>query len=135
MSPSAALAKNFTAGMKLKVFFLSMPRKELYERIDRRVDAMMARGLVRETRRILKKGVPEDAPPFSAIGYKEALEHIKGDITLAEAAEKIKFRTHHLARKQEIWWRRRGAVQIGVSGRKPEETAAEIEKILYNGKL
>jgi len=132
LPPGEALAKNFIPGMDLKVFFLSMPREELYRRIDERVDRMIAQGLVNEVKRILKRGVRENAPPFSAIGYKEILEHIRGEITLAEAAEKIKFRTHHLSRKQEIWWRKKGAVTISVSGKKAAEAAAEIEKILYN---
>ncbi|PKM99361.1 MAG: tRNA (adenosine(37)-N6)-dimethylallyltransferase MiaA [Elusimicrobia bacterium HGW-Elusimicrobia-2] len=134
LPPGEALAKNFISGIPLKVFFLSMPREELYRRIDERVDRMIAKGLVNEVLRILKRGVPESAPPFSAIGYKETLAHIRGKLTLAEAAEKIKSRTHRLSRKQEIWWRKKGAVRISVFNKKPDETAAEIEKILYNGK-
>ncbi|MCD6311185.1 MAG: tRNA (adenosine(37)-N6)-dimethylallyltransferase MiaA [Elusimicrobia bacterium] len=132
MPPTEALKKNFIAGIPLKVFFLSMPREELYRRIDERVKQMLKKGLVSEVKRILKRGVPKTAPPFSSIGYKEILEHLSGHSSLEEAAEKIKFRTHLLSRKQEIWWRKKGAVQISVLDRSPEETAAEIEKILYN---
>ncbi len=134
MPPTEALKKNFIEGIPLKVFFLSMPRPELYRRIDERVDEMLRKGIVNEIKKILKRGVPPAAPPFSAIGYREILEHISGKLTLDEAVEKIKFRTHLLSRKQEIWWRKKGAVEISVLDRSPEETAAEIEKILYNKK-
>ncbi|MBU4134726.1 tRNA (adenosine(37)-N6)-dimethylallyltransferase MiaA [bacterium] len=133
MPPSEALKKKFIEGIPLKVFFLSLPRPELYRRIDERVDKMLSDGIVNEVIRILKRGVTSAAPPFSAIGYREILEHISGKCGLDEAVQKIKFRTHLLSRKQEIWWKKKGAVEISVLNRSPEETAAEIEKILYNG--
>ncbi len=132
LPPTEALRKNFIAGIPLKVFFLSIPRTELYRRIDERVEQMLKKGLVSEVRRILKRGVPPEAAAFSAIGYKEILEHISESITLKEAVEKIKFRTHLLSRKQEIWWRKKGAVKISALDKNPDEISAEIEKILYN---
>ncbi|MEA2082403.1 MAG: tRNA (adenosine(37)-N6)-dimethylallyltransferase MiaA [Elusimicrobiota bacterium] len=135
LPPTKALKKNFIEGIPLKVFFLSMPRTELYRKIDERVEQMLEKGLVREVRRILEKGVAPGASAFSSIGYKEILEHIKGNVSLREASEKIKFRTHLLARKQEIWWRKKRAVKINVLGKNPMAISAEIVKILYNNEL
>jgi len=130
--PSRALKKNFIKGLNLKIFFLEMPRDELYGKIDERVEFMIRKGLVREARSILKRGVPPTAPPFSSIGYREVLEFIRCCTTLAETVEKIKMRTHNLARKQLIWWRGKKVVRIGVSGKSPVAVASEIAEILHN---
>ncbi len=85
---------------------LFLEREHLYGRIDRRVDAMIAAGLIDEVRALLDSGVPADAPALSAIGYRQLLPVIRGDVRAEEAIERIKFDTHRLVRSQQTWFRR-----------------------------
>ncbi len=85
---------------------LFYPRREvLYERINRRVDIMMADGLLEETRGLLEEGVFDvNLTAAQAIGYKELLGHLRGEETLAEAAENLKTATRRYAKRQLTWF-------------------------------
>ena len=87
------------------VIGLRLPRDELYRRIDERVERMMAAGLTEEARNLLAMGYSRDLPSMSGIGYKEACAHLAGEMTLAEAAARIKTETHRLARHQNAWFK------------------------------
>jgi tRNA dimethylallyltransferase len=80
-------------------------RKELYKKIDERVDKMIETGLVEETKKLLKKYDPT-LPAMSGIGYKEIISCLKNEITLEEAAQQIKWHTHQYARRQITWFNR-----------------------------
>jgi tRNA dimethylallyltransferase len=84
---------------------INLPRHKLYEQIDRRVEQMVREGLVNETKKLLKKYDPA-LPSMSGIGYKEVGECLGGKYDLAEAVQKIKYRTHAYARRQMTWFRR-----------------------------
>lgn len=88
------------------VIGLWLPRPELYRRTDQRVEEMVRRGLVEEVRRLLAAGYSPGLPAMSSIGYKEVCQHLQGEISLAEAVERIKTGTHRLVRHQENWFRR-----------------------------
>ena len=88
-----------------KIYGMKRERAELYERIDRRVDLMIANGLVEETAVLLAKGYAEDLPSMSAIGYKEICAYLGGRVSLEEAAQLIKFRTHNYVRRQANWFK------------------------------
>lgn len=80
-------------------------RDLLYERIDRRVDEMIENGLVEETKRLLDMGVFEsNSTAASAIGYKELLPHVRGDVSLETAAEELKRATRRYAKRQITWF-------------------------------
>jgi len=83
---------------------LTRERKTLYETIDRRVDRMIADGLVEEVRR-LRLRYPDDCPPFKAVGYKEILMVLNGEIGLEQAVERIKQNTRRFAKRQISWFR------------------------------
>jgi tRNA dimethylallyltransferase len=85
---------------------LTMERKRLYERINKRVDQMIEEGLVREVEQLLKQGVPETTTALQAIGYKEILGYLKGQQTEAEAIEILKRNTRRFAKRQLTWFRR-----------------------------
>ena len=87
------------------LFGVTVPRDELYARIDRRVEAMFAGGLLEEVRTLLDAGVPAGVPAMSSIGYGESVRYLAGETTLAEAIERTKFGTHRLARSQAQWFR------------------------------
>ena len=88
------------------VIGLHYPRREvLYERINRRVDMMLADGLLEETRRLLDEGVfARNQTAAQAIGYKELLGYFDGTEPLAEAAENLKTATRRYAKRQLTWF-------------------------------
>lgn len=90
---------------------LDLVREELYRRIDRRVELMLNAGLVDEVRGLLQAGVPADAKPLQAIGYREVLAHLHGELPLEAMLELIKRNTRHLAKRQLTWFRREPDLQ------------------------
>ncbi|MEO9255675.1 MAG: tRNA (adenosine(37)-N6)-dimethylallyltransferase MiaA [Tepidiformaceae bacterium] len=88
------------------LFGIDTPRDELRQRIDRRVDAMFAAGLVEEVKTLLDSGVPGDAPAMSSIGYRQVASYLFGKASLEEAIEATKRATWLLARGQQQWFRR-----------------------------
>lgn len=84
---------------------LTRPREELYERIDRRIDSMFESGLVSEVEKLVKAGFSETTSSMSAIGYKECIQIIKGDLTEYEAKTEIKRKTRVFVRRQANWFK------------------------------
>ena len=87
------------------VIGLALPREELYQRIDTRVDAMFASGFVDEVRGLLEAGYSRDLPSMSGIGYKQIAEHLAGERDLASAIGGTKTGTDRLARNQHAWFK------------------------------
>ena len=81
-------------------------REDMWERIDRRVDEMMAAGLVEEVRALLSRGVPPTCTAMQAIGYKELAAALEEGRSPEEAAEEIKLRSRQYAKRQLTWFRR-----------------------------
>lgn len=81
-------------------------RSELYERIDRRVDEMMAQGLVAEIQALLAAGTPPTATSLQAIGYKEPMAALAGTISMEQAVEAVKQESRRYAKRQLTWFRR-----------------------------
>ena len=81
-------------------------REDMWERIDRRVDRMMADGLTEEVQGLLDSGVPKTCTAMQAIGYKEMAAALLGDGDTAAAAEEIKLRSRQYAKRQRTWFRR-----------------------------
>ncbi|MEA1959635.1 MAG: tRNA (adenosine(37)-N6)-dimethylallyltransferase MiaA [Chloroflexota bacterium] len=84
---------------------LTTSREDLYRRIDARVDRMIERGLVDEVKRLLDRGYSPNLPAMSGLGYKQIIEHLRGDMGLDETIRRIKFETHRFARHQYAWFR------------------------------
>lgn len=82
---------------------LNREREELYQRINRRVDAMMAVGLLEEARQLLPM---RHLNALNTVGYKEMFTHLDGTWTLQEAVERMKGNTRRYARKQLTWFKR-----------------------------
>ena len=95
-------------------------REDLYSRIDRRVDGMMAQGLAAEVRALLARGVPPEATAMQAIGYKEIASALQGACSMAEAVEQIKQGSRRYAKRQLTWLRRDGALHWIVWEHEPE---------------
>lgn len=83
---------------------LSMDRKILYERINQRVDKMVAEGLINEVKALLDKGYHKDLISMKAIGYKEIIDYLEGNISLEEAVSILKRNTRRFAKRQYTWF-------------------------------
>ncbi len=108
-------------------------RAVLYDRIDRRVDMMMDMGLVSEVEGLLSSGrLPRTSTAAQAIGYKEIVSYLDGEITLSEAVDTIKQATRRYAKRQITWFGNKQYVQpIEVCGAISEQS---FEKIVKNVK-
>ena len=82
-------------------------RADLYARIDRRVDTMVERGLLREVEALLQTGLPETATALQAIGYKQFLSVYRGSTPVSEAVAEVKLRSRQYAKRQLTWLRRK----------------------------
>ena len=108
---------------KMNYFCFVRQPDDLRQRIDARVDEMFRRGLVNETRALLKRGLAENKTAMQAIGYRQVVEHLRGERGLAETIELVKIRTRQFAKRQLTWFRARKNLEwIEL---KPEEAAEE----------
>ena len=87
-------------------------RELLYDRINRRVDAMMESGLLEETKSLMEEGVfARNSTAAQAIGYKELLAHLDGEESLLDAVERLKTATRRYAKRQITWFSAKPYVQ------------------------
>ena len=82
-----------------------MDRAVLYDRINRRVDAMIGSGLVEEVRRLLKMGYTENLKSMQSIGYRHMINYISGRLSWEEAVRTLKRDTRRYAKRQMTWFR------------------------------
>ncbi|SVB41227.1 uncharacterized protein METZ01_LOCUS194081, partial [marine metagenome] len=80
-------------------------RAELHNRIDERVDKMIAEGWIEEVRSLMAKGYAANLPALSSMGYRELMQHLVGELPLEEAVRLIKLAHHRLARNQYTWFK------------------------------
>ncbi len=85
---------------------LTRPRASLHARIDHRVDAMLASGLIEETQRLLERGYDPALPAMTSLGYRECIDYLAGRCDLATTARRIKIETHRYVRHQMTWFRK-----------------------------
>ncbi len=111
------------------VYWLSPPRAWLHDRINRRVDAMFAAGLVEEVRGLMARPGGFGRTSSQALGYKEVIDHLEGRLSLAECILQVKTRTRQFAKRQETWFRNLVEAQaVPISG---SETSRELAQMLY----
>ena len=84
---------------------LTRPRPELYERVDQRIDAMFANGFLEEVKTLLDRGYSPSLPTMSAIGYRECIRVISGEISEEQAKAEIKRTTRIFVRRQANWFK------------------------------
>ncbi len=95
-------------------------RQDLYDRIDRRVDAMLQAGLLDEVRSLLEAGIDPRATSMQAIGYREALSALQGQTPLELAVEQMKRNSRRYAKRQLTWFRRNSAINWIMQGAQPD---------------
>lgn len=106
-------------------------REALYQRIDARVDAMLAEGLVDEVRELISAGYAPTLKPMQALGYKQICAFLAADLDLLAATALIKQETRRFAKRQLIWFRGDPRVQwIEAGGKTPEQLAEQISQRL-----
>jgi tRNA dimethylallyltransferase len=104
---------------------LTWPRQELGARIDARVDAQIARGLVAEVEALVAAGMRRSLTSVQALGYAQVLAHLDGTVSLPGAVAEAKLRTRRFARRQESWFR--ADPRVGWFPSDPAGAAAHLE--------
>jgi tRNA dimethylallyltransferase len=109
---------------------LNLERSQLYEKLDRRVDEMLERGLLDEAR-ALKDRLTPAMQAYHTIGYEELFRHLEGKLTYPQAVLLIKQHNRHYARRQWTWYKRDSEIHwIDVTGKTGEQVlAAALELI------
>lgn len=96
----------FNIPYKVHYYVLNMNREILYERINKRVDIMIEKGLIDEVIRLRKEGYTSDMQSMKGIGYKEILSYLDGEISLEKAIDMIKQFSRNYAKRQLTWFRK-----------------------------
>jgi tRNA dimethylallyltransferase len=114
---------------------LTAPRPVLHQRIARRAEEMMRRGLVEEVAAVLSEGHPPGAAGLDGVGVREAVEYLHGRRPRESVAEAIATSTRQYAKRQQTWFRHQleGAVLTLDATRPPERLAAEIAEAWDEG--
>ncbi len=112
----------------LNFFVLSREPEDLRRRIDQRVDAMFARGLVAETTTLLQQGLANNRNAMQALGYRQVIEHLRGERGLPETIQLVKSRTRKYAKRQLTWFKHQ--MQAEWLSLRPEQDGADAAKTL-----
>jgi tRNA dimethylallyltransferase len=105
-------------------------RDALYDRINRRTEAMFASGLVDETRRILEQGWAPESKPFESHGYRQAVQHLQGELNRREAIFYAQRNTRRYAKRQLTWFRREAdVVWLRGFGDEPQVQQEAVERV------
>jgi tRNA dimethylallyltransferase len=125
-----AAGPGWREGMTVRCFGFSRDPADLRERIEARVDAMFAAGLVEEVERLLPLGLAENRTALQAIGYRQVVEHLRGEWSLPETLARVKQATRQLAKRQMTWFRTQMNPEWIPLGRRvtPGEVADELER-------
>jgi len=103
--PISKLQKKHPPPYRILQIGLTMERRLLYQRADRRIEHMLEEGLIEEVRRLLAQGYGPQLPAMSGIGYLEISQYLRGEISLEEAIRRMKASTRRLIRHQYNWFR------------------------------
>lgn len=102
-------------------------REKLYRRIEQRVDRMYQDGLLEEVQLLEKAGIPEESTCLQAIGYRQAMQILRGELDQEEAVRITKQATRRYAKRQLTWFRRHGdALRLCPDELSPEEMADRV---------
>ncbi|MDQ7024760.1 MAG: tRNA (adenosine(37)-N6)-dimethylallyltransferase MiaA [Anaerolineae bacterium] len=104
-TPISVLQQKQAPPYRIRTIGLRMEREALYEQADKRVELMIADGFVDEVQSLLDNGYAASLPSMTALGYREIVSYIQGEISLDEAIILTKNSTHDFIRRQEIWFR------------------------------
>lgn len=118
------------ASFPYRFLALNMPRKQLYQRINERVERMFEQGLVEEIRSLLKMGYSPELNALNSVGYKEVIAYLNKEMNLFECKELVKQNTRRFAKRQLTWFRGQPNVQwVELTS---SEDLSEIARRLIN---
>jgi tRNA dimethylallyltransferase len=113
------------------VMILTLPREELYGRINARVDAMIKNGLWEEFKSLRKRGYDSKSPGLLCVGYRELFAVEENKTTLAQAIEKIKQNTRNYAKRQITWFKHQvKGIEVAAGELSGDVLASKIERFL-----
>ena len=105
-------------------------REALYRRLEMRLEKMFENGIIDETRAILDRGFPPDAKPFESIGYRQALQVIRGELSVSQAIYHARIETRRYAKRQMTWFRREPDLEVFKGfGDEAVTRAAVLERV------
>lgn len=113
------------------MLMINPKREVLYERIEKRVDIMLERGLIDEVKRLSAEGLTKKNQSMQGIGYKEVLEYLNGFMTMSEMIRILKRNSRRYAKRQFTWFKRDPRM-INIENDLLFEAAGEIDKWLKN---
>lgn len=117
-------------------FVLTTGREALYDNINRRVDQMMADGLLKEVETLKESGLIKTDVSMQGLGYKQLLAYLNGEMTLPEAVTRIKTETRHFAKRQLTWFRReKDCIFFDKSRQSEDEILADMIRILKERRI
>ncbi len=109
---------------------LTMPREQLYTRIDQRVDQMIEAGMLQEVQTLLQKGYNPESPALKGLGYRHLIGYIQGRVDWNEAVRLWKRDTRRFAKRQSTWFRKEPSVHWIDASQGSEHTAQLIYALL-----
>lgn len=132
--PFSELRRNWAAESRrenVDAFLVGRDAMNLMERIHHRVESMFKRGIVVETQELLKRGLDQNKTASQALGYKQVIEHLRGEHSLEETIFLVQTRTCQFAKRQRTWFAKYGAWRkIAVEW---EMTAEQIADRIMDG--
>jgi tRNA dimethylallyltransferase len=117
-----AFATDVVPAMKIG---LMMERECLYQRVNERVERIFEAGIVQEVADLIASGIAPDANALKALGYREVMSHLRGEIDLARTVDLVKRNTRRYARRQILWFKREPDVRWFDAGAVEPEAVAE----------
>jgi tRNA dimethylallyltransferase len=107
---------------------INTDRKRLYQKIKERVDRFFQEGLVDEVKDLLDSGVPPHCNAFKALGYREVILYLKGEVSLEEAVTLVKINTRRYAKRQLTWFRKEQGIQWFAYEKNASEIFDDVDR-------
>jgi tRNA dimethylallyltransferase len=112
-----------------QIIGLSRTSEDLHARINTRVDSIFRHGLVAETKQLLNRGLAQNKTAMQAIGYRQVVEHLRGERSLDDTIELVKIKTRQFAKRQMTWFRRQLNLDW-IELAPADDTGAVIQQIM-----
>lgn len=103
--PFSQLRRRNPPPFRTLILGLTLPRSELYKRVDKRIELMLEKGLVKEVEKLFSMGYSLNLPSMSGVGYLEIGRYLQGELSMEEAVAFMKKRTRNFIRHQYNWFR------------------------------
>jgi tRNA dimethylallyltransferase len=123
-------AANPLPGFQVLKIGLNPDRSQLFMRLDQRVESMFSGGLIEEVRSLLAHGASGDEKPFESLGYRQAIQYIRGEVTIEQAILSTQTGTRQYAKRQWTWFRRDAEIRwLDGFGDEPETIRQALELV------